>query len=76
MLSWLYDKLKKPQKKGLKYGELQRDLAEALLWLEEAPSCAAIPSKIEDQPARQLYYDDAEYLLDFLESKREEREQR
>ncbi len=61
-------KAKKVKRKevSLKYGRLQRELAEALMWRDEDVSLAAIPSPIEEQPERDKYYEDAEYLLDWI----------
>jgi hypothetical protein len=51
-----------------KYGRLQRELAEALFWRDEEVSAAAIPDSLTKQPQyiRDRYYDDAEYLIEWL----------
>lgn len=47
-------------------------LAEALFWRDEEVSIVAIPHSIKKQTFAKKYYDDAKYLIDFVNEKIEQ----
>lgn len=72
----LIDKYKSRRK--LKYGDLQIELAQALMWRDEEVSGAAIPSHILKQPEefKNRMLEDSKYLLDWIDRwyKKQEKE--